>query len=67
MATESSLEIMKRDFYFTVKDFFVLGVFRFLLGLFALDKKARLNFKIFGVTKWIKIYRNTHIAWCFRK
>ena len=31
LATDSSLKIMKNDFYFTLKALFVLKVFKFLL------------------------------------
>ena len=47
---------MKNAFYFTLKALF--EVFQFLFWIFGyvekwLDKKAKINFKIYNVTKWI--------------
>ena len=59
-------------FYFTSKALFVLKVFRFLSWLFGhvakrLDKKDKVNFKIYDATVWLKNNRNTHIAQYFKK
>ena len=57
LTTESSLKIMKNTFYFILKALFVLKVFKFVFRLFGhvekrLDKKARVNLKIYYVTTW---------------
>ena len=51
--------MMKNTFYFTLKALFVLEIFKFLFLLVVhvgnlLDKKAKVNFKIYGFTNWIK-------------
>ena len=51
LATEKFLKMMKNDFYFTLKAFFVHNIFKFLSWLFGqvekrLDKKDEVNFKI---------------------
>ena len=48
---------MKKDFYFTLKAFFVLKIFKFLSLLFGhvkkrLDWKYKVNFKICDVAIW---------------
>ena len=52
--------LMKNAFYFMPKALFVLKIFKFLSWLFGyvekrLDKKAKANFRIYGVTDWISI------------
>ena len=54
----SSLKIIKNAFYFTLKALFVLNIFQFLSRLFdhvekQLDKKNKVEFKIFDVTTWL--------------
>ena len=57
----------KNDFFFTVNDLFVLEIFQFLFWAFGrvekrLDKKAKVNFKMYDVTNCITNNYNTHIA-----
>ena len=68
----SSLKMMKNDFSLMLKALFVLEIFTFLSWLFwlckkRLDKKARVNFKIYVVTDWKTNNCNTHIAQCLKK
>ena len=63
--------MMKHAFYFILKAFFVLEIFTYLLWLFVyvekrLDKKAKLNFKIFDITKWTTNSYNRYIAQSFK-
>ena len=49
--------MMKKDFYFILKALFVLEIFTFLSWLFGyvekrLDKKFKVNSKIYDVTDW---------------
>ena len=72
LATESPLKMMKNDFYFTSKAFFVLKIFKFLSWLFGhvakrLDKKDKVNFKFYDATTWLANNRNTHITLYFPK
>ena len=65
-ATESPLKMMKNTFYFMLKSFFVLKIFRFLSWHFGhvrrrLDEKDKVNFKIYDVTTWLRNNCNTHI------
>ena len=72
LATENPLKVIKNAFYFTSKAFFVLKVFRFLTWLFGhvskqLDKKDKVNFKLYEVTVWLTNNRNTDIVQYFKK
>ena len=67
LASESPLKMMKNAFYFTSKSLFVLKIFKFLSWLFGhvakrLDEKNKVNFKFSGVTAWLTINFETHIA-----
>ena len=58
---------MKNPLYFTLAALFVLEIFKFLLWLFVyegkwLDKKDKVNFKIYDITKWEKNNCSIHIA-----
>ena len=58
---------MKNDFYFMLKALFVLEIFRFLSRLFdsvekQLNKKPKLDVKIYDVTGWTTNNYNTHIT-----
>ena len=58
---------MENAFYFTVKAFFVLAIFKFLSWLFGLaekwlDLKDKLSFKIYDVTHWFTNICNIHIT-----
>ena len=58
---------MKNPLYLTLTALFVLEIFKFLLWLFVhvgkrLDKKAKVNFKIYDIRKWEKSNCSTHIA-----
>ena len=49
--------MMKNAFYFTLKAFFVLKTFDFLLSLLGhvekrLDQKDKVNLKLYDVTTW---------------
>ena len=57
---------MKNTFYFILKALFVLKLFKFL-SFFVhvgkqLDKKAKVNFKIYDVTTWETYNFNAHIS-----
>ena len=67
MVAESTLKMMKNDFYFTSKALFVLKIFKFLSWLFRhvvkwLDKKDKVDFKFYEVTAWLTSNCNTHIV-----
>ena len=67
LAAESPLKMMRNNFYFTLKAFFVLNIFKFLPWLFGLvakrlAKKEKVNFKFYDVTDWLTNNCNTHIA-----
>ena len=54
---ESSIKTLKNAFYFMLKALFILEIFKFLSWLFGyvekrLDKKVKVNFKIYDVTDW---------------
>ena len=58
---------MKNVFYFTLKALFILEIVIFLPWLFSyvekqLDKKVKVNFKIYDITDWETNNYNTHIA-----
>ena len=64
--------MMKNAFYFVLKALFVLGTFTFLSWLFVcvekrLNKKAKVNFKIYDVKNWTTNNYNTHVAQYFKK
>ena len=66
MATESHLKMMKNYFYFTLKAFFILKIFRILSWIFGyiekrLEWKDKVSFKIYGVTTWLTNTCNAHI------
>ena len=57
LTTESLLKMMKKYFYFILKALFVLEIFTFLSWFFGyvekrLDKKFKVNSKIYDVTDW---------------
>ena len=67
LATESSLKMVKNAFYFTLKAFFILKIFKFLYWLFGhaekcLIKKISLILKIMTSQPREKNNCNTHIA-----
>ena len=63
---------MNNAFYFILKALFLLKIFTFFPDFFGsvgkwLDKKAKVNFKIYDATDWnINIY-NKHIARYLKK
>ena len=62
----------KNAFYFTLKAFFIVTIFKFLSCLFGhVEKLAQLediaNFKIHDVTFWLAKNCNTHIAQYLKK
>ena len=72
LETESLLKMMKNVFYFALKALFVLKVFKFLSDFFShieklLDKKIKVNFKIYDVINWEINNWNTHIAQYLKK
>ena len=67
LATKSPLRMMKNAFYFTSKALSFFKIFKFLYWLFGhaakqLDKKDKVNFKLYDVTAWLTNNRTTHIA-----
>ena len=67
LATESPLQMMENDFYFTSKALFILKIFKFLFWLFdhvskRLDEKENVNFRFYYVTVWLTKNCNTYIA-----
>ena len=63
---------MKNDFYFILEALFAFKIFQFLSRLFdhvgeRLDKKAKINFKIYDVTNWKANNCDSHIAQYFKK
>ena len=72
LATESSLKIVKNYFYFTLKTFFVIKIFKFLFQIFGhvekrLDYKDKVKFKINDVTTRLTNKINTLIAQHLKK
>ena len=72
LTTESPLKVMGNAFYFVLKAFSVLKIFKFLSWLFGhvgkrLHKKTKVNFKIYDATDWTANSSNTHIAQCRKK
>ena len=54
-----------KNAYFFLKALFILKIFNFCLGFFnhmgkELDKKAKVHFKIYGVTTWKKAITIQH-------
>ena len=69
---EVPLKMKKNAFYFMLKAYFVLEIFKFFSRLFGytktwLDEKAKVNFKIYDVTGWTTNNYNTLIAKYLRK
>ena len=65
--TESLLKMVKNAFYFTLKAFFILKIFKFLSWLFGQvskrrDYKDKVKFKFYNITSWLTNNYNTHIA-----
>ena len=63
---------MKYDFYIILKALFVLQIFKFCPDVFGhvekrLDKNAKINFKIYDVTTWLKNNDNKHNAQNLKK
>ena len=63
---------MKNAFYFTLKSLFVYEIFPFLSWVFGhigkrLDKKAKVNLKIYGVTNWNTNNYKIHIVRYLKK
>ena len=50
LATESPSQMMKNAFYFTIKAFFVLKIFKFFVLIFGHVEKDKVNFNVCGVT-----------------
>ena len=72
LAIESPLKMVKNAFYFLLKALFVLKIFEFLSWLFShaekrLDKKDKVNFKIYDFTTWLKNNHNIHIDQYYKK
>ena len=72
LATESSLKMVKNYFYFTLKTFLVIKIFKFLFRIFGhvekpLDYKDTVKFKINDVTTWLTNKINTLIAQHLKK
>ena len=64
---ESPLKMTKSTFYFILEALFVLRIFKFLPWLFRYVEKMtwleiKTNFKIYGVTTWLRNNYNTHVA-----
>ena len=72
LTTRSPLKMMKNAFYYVLKALFVLKIFTFLSSLFGhvgrrIDKKAKVIFKIYDVTRWAANNYNIHIAQYLKK
>ena len=72
LATESSLRMMKKIFYFTLKAFLVLKIYKCVLIFwscmyFGYDKKNKVSFKNYDVTVWLTNNCNTHIDQYLKK
>ena len=72
LATESPLKVTKNGFYFALKVLFIYEIFQFLFRIFGhigkrLDKKAKVNFRIYDATNLITNRYNTHIARYLKK
>ena len=69
---ESPLKMVNNAFYFILKAFFFLRMFKILSGLFGrvekrLDQKDTVNFKIYDFTTWLTNSYNIYIAQYFMK
>ena len=67
LATECPVTTMKNDFYFMLKALLVLQIFPFLSWFFRhvskrLDKKDKIDFKMYDVTHWAVNNCNIRIA-----
>ena len=67
LVAKSPFKMMKNAFYFTLKAIFILEIFKFLFWLFGhvgkrLDKKPKINSKIYDVTNWVTDSYDTYIA-----
>ena len=65
--SENSLKMMKNAFYFVLKAFFVLKIFKLLSWLFGYVGKTawledKINFKIHEVTTWFTNNCNSHFV-----
>ena len=73
LVAESPLKMMKNAFYFMLKALFILKIFKCSAWLFVhveekqLDKKGKVNFKIYDVTGWQINNYKTHIAQYLKK
>ena len=70
--SSSPLKVMKNAFYFIEYTLFVLKLFKFLFCRFRqvgkrLDKKSKVNIKIYDVTSCETNNDNTHIAHYVKK
>ena len=64
--------MMKYAFYFRLKALFVLIIFKFLSDFFnhvgkRLDKKVKVNVKIYDVINWTTNNHNTHTVQYLKK
>ena len=65
--------MMNNAFYFILKALSVLKIFTFFFPDFfgyikkRIDKKAKVNFKIYDITNWNTNNNNTHIAEYLKK
>ena len=69
---QKPFKMMKNAFYFMLKALLLLKIFTFLFWLFVyvekrLDKKPRVNFKVYDVTDWITSNYNTRIVQYLKK
>ena len=72
MAAESPLKMIKKAFYFVLEALSILKIFELLSWLSDhvgkwLDKKAKVNFKIYDITNWQKNNYSTRIVQCPEK
>ena len=69
---ESPLKVMKNALYFMFKALFILEIFTFLSWLFRyiekrVDKKPKINFKIYDITGWTTNNFDTYIVQYIKK
>ena len=73
LASENPLKcitnVLQMYLYYMLKALFVLNIFKFLSWLFGhlgkrLDKKAKVNFKLYNVTDWETNNYSTYITQC---
>ena len=67
LATESSLKMMKNAFYFTLKDLFVLKIFKFLSRRFVQENCSIKNLRICEDATWLTNNADTHIDQYLKK